>query len=351
MSIESYIQAMPKVELGLQLEGTFQKESLLTIAEQNDIPETLKHFSNWVSLLDRPDYAKTDQLINTVSKWIQQPDDLTRLVYELGVSLAKQNIRYAEVQVNPGLYLESGLTFEQFLAAINDGRNRVEQGWKVIINWVLTIPRDQPRKADDAIRWASSTAARKGNVVGIGLSGRENAQALDEFERSFKTAQKKELLSAVHVGDIFAGEEVLEAIQRLQPNRITDGWGTADSPDVIKLMVEQGISLSVCMAHSLCLGQVQSYAEYPLRHLYDEAIPLNITSEMPSLYKTNLIQEYMAAIEHADFTVRELEELTFSSIKSSFMTEEEKQTLTKSFQEEIEKLRQTHGVTEELTSG
>src|SRR5215813_9274097 len=101
MSIESFIRAMPKIELDLQFEGALQRDTLLTIAEENDIPSSLKHFDQWVALLDRPDYAHLDQLMLTVSQWIQQPEDLTRLVYDLGVSLAKQNIRYAEVALNP----------------------------------------------------------------------------------------------------------------------------------------------------------------------------------------------------------------------------------------------------------
>jgi adenosine deaminase len=349
MSIESFVRAMPKVELNLQLEGALEKDTLLIIAEENDVPTSLKHFSQWAGLLDRPDYAHLDQLIQTVTQWIQQPEDLTRLVYDLGVALAKQNICYAEVAVNPLYYTEIGLTFEQFLNAINDGRDRVKRAWNVRIDWLLIVPRDQPRKADDVVRWATSTAAKKGYVLGITLAGREGAQAFEEFERSFRTAQKKELPRVVRAGDIFAGEEVLEAIQRLQPDRLADGWGTADAPDVIQLLLDNHIALDVCMAHSLCMGQVATYGDYPLRHLYDEGIDLNLSSGMPSLYKTNLSQEYLAAVEHCGFSIGELEELALRAVDSSLMADEEKQTLKSQFAEDYSRLHEEHEVAAEST--
>jgi hypothetical protein len=75
MSVASYIQAMPKVELVLTLEGAMQRIPLLKIAEANEIPETLKHFSDWVSLLDKPDYKRLSNLIKMAASWLQIADN------------------------------------------------------------------------------------------------------------------------------------------------------------------------------------------------------------------------------------------------------------------------------------
>lgn len=347
MSIETFLQAMPKIELDLQFEGSLQKETLLIIADENEIPTTFKHYRQWVDLLDRPDYDRLDQLIRTIVQWIKQPEDLTRLVYDLGVSLAKQNIAYAEVAVNPFLYIENGFTFEQFLSALNDGRDRVDRAWKVKLAWILNLHRDQPRRSEDIIRWASSTAARKGNVVGIGLYGRENVQAIEEFERPFKTAQKKELSTVARVGDIFGGEEVLETVQRLLPGRIINGWGTADSPDVIGLMIQNHITLNTSVAHSLCMGHVKNYQEYPLRHLYSSGMSLTINSGMPSFYKTNLTQEYQAVVDHCGFNIKEVEELVLQSITASLLPEDDKISLTEQFNTRFALLHNEHQVPSE----
>jgi adenosine deaminase len=340
MTAESFIRAMPKVELHIHLDGAMSKDSLATIAEQNDISETVKHFNQWLGLLDRPDYARLDELAHTVSQWVRQPEDLTRLVYELGVNLAKQNVRYAEVSIDPTLYIDNGLTFEQLLNAINDGRDRVERGWRVRLAWILTIPRDQPRRADDVVRWATSATAKKSSVVGLGLSGRQNAQPVVEFERAFKTAHKKGLPCVLHTGD--TAESMLEVLQSLQPSRVVDGWGTADAPDVRDWLINQHIPLGICMAQDLCLGHVGRYADYPLRQLYDDGILVTLGSDMPSLYKTSLTEEYLAAVEHNGFSVEEIEIIALNAVRASLLPDEEKEELLRVFAAEYAQLRSEH---------
>jgi adenosine deaminase len=343
MSRESFIQAIPKVELDIYLEGTIRKETLLTIAEQNDVAETLKQFNQWVNLFDNPDYQRLDEIIRTFSQWLQQPDDFSRIVYELGVSLDKQNVRYAEVHVNPLLYLEnSGLTFEQFLTALNDGRSRCERAWGVRIGWILDVPRDQPRKADDVLRWATSAAAKKGGVVGMGLSGLENAQPAAQFERPFKTAQKKELPRSAQAGAQLAAEGILDVLQQIEPDRIIDGWGTADAPDVIGILTERHIPLSVCIARALCLGKVETASSFPLRQLYDDGVLLTVGSSMPNLYKTTLVNEYLTLAEHVGFETEEVEEIALNAVRVSWLPDEEKTAMLNDFSSKYAELRAEH---------
>jgi adenosine deaminase len=342
MSVESYVRAMPKVELHVHLEGAMQKNTLLLIAEQNEINETTKHFDEWVRLLDNPDFSRLDEIVTTVSSWLQQPEDITRIVYDLGVTLKEHNVLYAEVSVKPSLYMESGITFEQFLAAINDGRDRVERAWGVRLAWIFTIPRDQPRKADDILRWATNASSRKGGVVALGLSGREDVQPIGQFERAFRSAEKKALPRAPHAGDVLGAEGILEAIHNLAPDRIYDGWGSADAPDVLKLLVEEHISLNVSLGQAVSLGWVSTYSSYPLRSLYDDGVVLTIGADMPSLYKTSLTDEYLAVVEHNDFSVDELEELVLNAVRTSFMSDEDKKALLEKFTQEYARLRAEH---------
>jgi adenosine deaminase len=342
MSVETFIRAMPKVELHVQLEGAVQRDTLLIIAEQNEINETLKHFNQWVGLIDKPDYNRLDDILYTTSQWMQEPDDLRHAAYELGVALAKQNVRYAEVSVFPTLFTEMGMSFENFLGAINDGRDRAFKAWGVRMNWILTIRRDQPRSADDVARWVTSTAAKKGNVVGIGLVGKESSQPAGQFERAFRSVAKKEMALAVHAGGNLGGEGVLDAVQTLQPNRVLNGWGTADAPDVINLLLERRITLGISMARALCIGQVGTYADYPLRHLVDEGIQVILGSDMPSYFKSTLTDEYLAAVEHNGLGVDEIQEIALNAVRAAQLSEDEKQTMLDEFRQEYARLRAEH---------
>jgi adenosine deaminase len=342
MSIENFVRAMPKVELHVHLEGAWRKDTLLMIADENDTRATLKHFDTWVKLLDNPDFARLEQISRTVAQWLQYGEDLTRIVYDLGVALSKQNVRYAEVSFNPTLYSHMGITIEAMLDAMNDGRDRVLRGWGVQMAWILTFPRDDARKADELLRFAGTIAAKRAGVVAIGLAGRESPQPITQFERTFKNAEKKDIMRVLHAGDAFGVTGTLETLKLLHPNRIMDGVGAADAPDVLQILKDEHIALDVAMARALCFNEFTSYADYPLRQLYDAGIPLTLGSDMPSYFKTNLSDEYLAAVEHAGLTIEELQDVALTAVRESFLPDDVQQTMLKEFVEEYARLSAEH---------
>jgi adenosine deaminase len=343
MSLETFIQAMPKAELGIQLEGAVSKQTLLLIAEQNEIAAGNKGFNEVVKQLDKPNYEKLPEFAAIVSQWVRHPDDLSRFAYDVGVSLSKQNVLYAEIGVNPLLYMtHTGMSFEQFAEALHDGSDKAQRGWKVQIQWVLNASREEPRRADDVLRWATSATGRKHNFVAFGLTGREELQPAAQFERIFKGAEKKACPRVVHAGDKQGAEGTLAALESLVPERIIGGWGTADAPDVIQKLVENNVLLVVSMARQLCLGRIPTYADYPVRHLYNEGVRLSLTSHMPMFYKTTLTDEYLALVEHNDFTLEELEDIALNAVRYSLLAEDQKADMLAAFRAQYTALRGEH---------
>jgi len=342
MSIETFIRAMPKVELRVRLEGAYRKETLMLIAEQNDIPETTKNYQQWFKLLENPDYTKLDELVRVLTGWFRHPDDLTRVVYDLGVALAKQNVKYVEVAINPISHMLPGMSFDEFMDALNDGRNRAQRGWGIRMGWILIVPREEPRRADDVVRWATSVTGKKGGVIALGLSGREEVQPAGQFERPFTNAQKKDVFCVVQAGDSLQGEGIIAAIQHLNPRRIIDGRGAADAPDVLNLLVEKDIALDISLARALCHGWSQSYAAYPLRHLFDADVKVTLNTDMPAFYKSSLTDEYLAAVQHCGLTIEDLEQIALNAILYSFLPEDEKAIMAAEFMQEYERLRAEH---------
>jgi adenosine deaminase len=267
---------------------------------------------------------------------------LTRIVYDLGVALSKQNVRYAEVSFNPTLYSHMGITIEAMLDAMNDGRDRVLRGWGVQMAWILTFPRDDARKADELLRFAGTVGAKRAGVVAIGLAGRESPQPIAQFERTFKNAEKKDIMRVLHAGDAFGVTGTLETLKMLHPNRIMDGVGAADAPDVLQILKDEHIALDVSMARALCFNEFQRYADYPLRQLYDAGIPLTLGSDMPSYFKTTLSDEYLAAVEHTGLTIEELQDVALTAVRESFLPEDVQQTMLKEFVDEYARLSTEH---------
>jgi adenosine deaminase len=342
MSIESYLEAIPKVELNIRLEGAVSSDVTLLIAEQNEVAEGLKHFNTWAGLVQKPDYDRADEIIKVASQWPRLPEDLSRMAYNVGTALSKQNVRYAEVTVNPALYSELQIPLEQFFAALNDGRDRAERAWGVRMSWILAIPREEPRRADDIVRYALTAAGRKANVVAIGLVGKESSQPVGQFERAFANAEKKGVPQTAAAGEMEGAEGIQKTIEILNPTRIDIGWGAASSPEVLSLLQVSETPVVVSLTRALKTHKIASYKEYPLRKLYDEGVKVVLSSDMPAFYGTNLNEQFRIAAKDLDFAVEELEELALNAVRGSFLPEDEKAALLEAFQQEYAALRAEH---------
>jgi len=334
---------MPKVELYAHFEGAIPRETLLMVAEENDIAASMKvrQYNDLVNSLTKPDISKIDELAATYVGWLKHPEDLVRVVYDMGLGFSRQNIRYAEVSISPALYTENGMPFEAFLEAINDGRDRVERGWKVKINWIFTIPRDRPRKGDDVAKWVVSAAARKGNVVGMGLSGREDAQPAGQFAKPFATVEKKGMGRVAHVRTFSHVEPVQETLQILNPPRITESWGIADDAETLEFIAQRDITFVAVAARELRLGRIASYGEYPLTKLMDH-LKVVVGTGMPALYQTSLTDELVGLGVQHNLSLSDLETLTRHAIQGSFLGDDEKKTLQEEYVRQFAQLSAEH---------
>lgn len=339
MSVERIIREMPKVELHVHLEGALKPETLALIAEQNEIETTSKHFRQWMQLVREPDYTRLGEIATAAVKWLQHPDDITRVVYELGVQLDKQNVRYAEVCVDPTRFADI-LTFEQFLAAINDGRDRAQRAWGIRLAWLLCIPRDNPRSADEIARWATSATARRSGVVGMGLYGSEDAQPVGQFERAFRTAEKKGVARFPHAGDALGAEGVREALTALEPDRIALGWGDWYTPEIVDLLLARETAADLTMTRTVRLNPaVAGYRDLGyVRGLYDAGVTLVISSGLPALLGTSLTDEYLALHTQLGFSLDEIQDIALNAVRTSQLAPEEKQALMDEFGAEYERL-------------
>ncbi|MCY4064584.1 MAG: hypothetical protein OXG53_19640 [Chloroflexi bacterium] len=332
MSFRDFITALPKVELNLQLTGALRMESLLLIANQNGIPAQMDDFSQWVEHLTNPDPKRIDEIARVAGSWALYPEDIALVVYDIGVALAKQNVRYAEVAVAPSDFIGSAkMNFDTFIDALNDGRDRSRRAWNVDMSWIFSIPRDNPRAGDDVARWASGSAGRLGNVVAIALVGPEDAQPLGQFHRAFATAHKKELPAAASAGDSAGASEIREIIDELQPGRLVNAWRLAEDASLLNHVVETGIPLVNSMTRALKTGQMEKAQDIPAARLQEANAQLVLSCDNPSLYHSSLLDEYVMAREDCGLSSESLVQMARRAIELSFLDGERKANMLRDF--------------------
>ncbi|MCK6578037.1 MAG: hypothetical protein L6Q98_08035 [Anaerolineae bacterium] len=342
MSLRSFIEAMPKIELNVQLEGSFEISRLLFISEQYEIPETLKHYNDWVGLIRKPDYARLYDILRVANSWVRDGDDLSRLAYDLATKLHKQRVRYAEVGVCPAYYPDCNLDFEGFFAAINDGRQRAERAWGIRMQWILNTFRDEPRRVEDTVRWGSSIPAQRAGVIGVGLIGRDDLHSPAQFEKPFRSAEKRELVRVVRVGELTGRAGISDTLASLNPSRILDARELWEDDDVMAQVVQQSVLVSFSPSRLIKQKWIENSARLPIRKLLDRGVKLTVSSDQSTLYQTSLNQEYILAAEADTLSSEEITDMALTAITHSALPIEEKESLRQAFLDEIETLVVEH---------
>ncbi len=342
MGLREFFAAIPKVDLNLQLTGAFVDEGLLMIARQNGVPAETDDFAYWTDLLVNPDYQRIDELAAVAGSWVRYPEDIARVVYDIGVGLAKAGVSYAEVAVTPSEFMQtSSMSIDVFINALNDGRDRALRGWGADMSWILCIPRDNPRVGDDVARWSTSAAAKSGNVVALGLIGEEDAQPVGQFKRAFATARKKGIFTVAQAGSMGA-DGLMSAMEELEPHRLTETWGIHNHPDIINSLAESGTPIVVSVSRALRRGLAENASAYPLRTLVDNNVQVLLASGMPRLYQSSLVDEYVMAVEQCGLDLSDVVDLARRSIQLSFLEDERKKTLLDKFDKQLEFAKLSH---------
>lgn len=346
--MENLVRALPGVELFLQLEGAWQTERLLTIADQNGRLDGPEAHATWQQRLKRPDPAERFSLMAETSRWLEYDDDVALAVYEAGLSLARQNVCYAELHVNPAHFTEQRWSVDRLLEALNDGRRRVEIAWKVKLRWVLNVFRDQPRHADDAVRLAGSAAGQQAGIVGMCLGGPEGAQPPGQFERAFRTAARKGIPTALHANGVRGDAASLrEELELLQPQRLIGGLAAVDDQELSASLAQQELPVVVTMSEAVALGLVASREEYPLQHLANEGLRLIPSSSMPAIYGATLVEEQFTVVERFGPGVDELQRMIMNAADACWLPEDEKEALRAQLQERMAAALAEHPVTDD----
>ncbi len=308
--LRATIQAMPKAEIHIHLEGAIRPRTLLALAERHgrldQLPANdLAGLRDWFRFTDFPHFI---QVYLAISDLLRTPDDFAFIVHARGRDMAEQNIRYSELTFTPFTHTHlqaKNLTIDDLLAGLEAGRAQAKADFDVEMRWVFDIPRNvsfppgyqahdgagyDPLPAETTLGYAIQGMDR--GVVGFGLGGFEVGAPAQPFAHAFVEAKAAGLLSVPHAGETMGATSVRSAIEDLQADRIGHGVRAIEDPEVLLMLRDRNIPLEINPTSNVCLHVYRRAAEHPFPHLDRMGLTVTVNSDDPPLFNTTLEQEY-----------------------------------------------------------
>ncbi len=189
------------------------------------------------------------------------------------------------------------------------------------MQWIVDLIRDSgPEWALGHLR--EILARKSPAVMGITLGGSEDCYPQEAFAEVFALAREHGLRRSVHAGEALGPESVWSALKALAPERIGHGVRAIEDPRLVAHLAEAQIPLEVCPTSNIFTRAYASYAEHPVKKLFDAGVPITINSDDPTFFRTTLTEEY-AHVAARGFTRDQIGEVLRNGFRYAFLGSEE----------------------------
>ena len=322
MTVLDYIKKVPKAELHLHIEGSFEPELMFEIALRNkiEIPyasiEDLKkayQFSNLQDFLDIY-YAGANVLI-----YEQDFYDLTMAYFK---QCAKENVLHTEIMFDPQTHTKRGIAFSTIINGIQRAREEAETQFGISSLLIMSYLRHLSE--EDAFETLRQSLPYKHLIKAVGLDSSEKGNPPSKFQKVFEASIKEGYVPVAHAGEEGPAEYIYEALDLLKVARIDHGNNCLSDSKLVDRLVQEKMALTVCPLSNTALRNVDHLNNHPLKKMLDLGLKVTVNSDDPAYFGGYLTQNYISCIEALDLSLDEVKQLVRNSFEYSFLSEQDK---------------------------
>jgi adenosine deaminase len=252
------------------------------------------------------------------------PTAVERSVYEvIGGAYRKNNVTQLELRFNPMKRNRGGeQDLDHIIAAALRGMDRAVLEYpQVRAGLIFCLDRGFSPALNEIIA-AKAVAWQSRGVVGIDMAG----PVVDRFRFAdyaeiFAACRRAGLGLTVHAGETGGPEEVRDALEQLEPDRIGHGVRAADDPAVLGMLRERGTVLEVCPSSNLNTRVLSSVADVrrTVRALIDHDVRFTISTDGPEMLRSYLRDELVMLLRHEILSLDEVERAIRVATEASFL--------------------------------
>lgn len=319
-STVQFIQGLPKAELHLHIEGSLEPELMFELGRRNAVAlpfQTVEDvraayaFSNLQDFLDI--YYQGAGVLLTERDF----HDLAMAYFR---RVAADGCRHVELFFDPQTHTDRGLPFSVAADGLLAGMVEAERTLGVTSSLILCFL----RHLDEDAAFATLKAAEPylDRIIGVGLDSSEVGHPPSKFVQVFKTAKDLGLKLVAHAGEEGPPEYVWEALDMLHVDRIDHGNRALEDPALVKRLVADSVTLTVCPLSNLKLCVVDDLKDHPLKRMLDLGLKATLNSDDPAYFGGYLGRNWTETAAALALSRADLVTLAKNSFTGSFLPPE-----------------------------
>jgi adenosine deaminase len=311
------IEALPKVELHMHIEGSLEPELLFALALRNGI--ALRHDS--VAALRRAyDFSDLQSFLDLYyegARVLRTERDFHDLALAYFERARGQNVRHAEIFFDPQTHTARGVPFEVVIQGLSRAQRAAEASLGVSSLLIMCFLRHL--SAEEAMRTLEEALPFRDRIAGVGLDSAERDHPPGAFAAVFDRARAEGWRTVAHAGEEGPPEYIWQALDLLGVARIDHGVRCVEDERLVDRLRQRQIPLTVCPLSNVRLRVFDRIERHNLGRLLELGLCATVNSDDPAYFGGYVQENYLAVQEGLGLGVPQLEQLARNAIDASFL--------------------------------
>src|SRR3984893_13001871 len=322
MHRDTLIKRLPKCELHIHIEGSWEPELMFALARRNGIR---LRYPSVAALRQAYQFRNLQDFLNIYYQGMSvliTGQDFYDLAWAYLERAHADNIRHVEMFFDPQGHTSRGVPFSTVVEGLHRAIGDAGRQLGVQASLIMCFLRHLDEA--DAERTLDSALACKDRIVGGGPDSSEIGPPPGNLKRVFRRARDAGFFLAAHAGEEGPPSYVWEALDVLGVARVDHGNRAIEDADLVARIAREQVALTMCPLSNLRLRVVDDLAHHPLRRMMDKGVMATVNSDDPAYFGGYVNANYRAISEALDFGREEVAAIVRNGINASLMTGPEK---------------------------
>lgn len=320
--MKGFIEGIPKAELHLHIEGTFEPELMFKIAQRNKVKipynsiEKLKAAYNFNNL---------QEFLNVYyagCKVLLKKQDFYDMTMAYLKKAHQQNILHTEIMFDPQTHTDRGVPFNTVITGIHRAREDAKKDFGISTKLIMSFLRHLDEES--AFKTLEEAQPFYNQIDAVGLDSSEIGHPPSIFERVFKKARAEGYLLVAHAGEEGPAEYVWEALNLIKVDRIDHGNHSLEDNRLVQRLAKRKMPLTLCPLSNLKLKVVKDLTDHPLKTMMQRGLFVTVNSDDPAYFGGYVNENYLAIQQALELTEEDIIQLAKNSFEASFLNEADK---------------------------
>ena len=291
------IEALPKTELHVHLEGTLEPEMSFALAQKNGIALPFRTPEELLKAYDFHDLPSFLAIYYPAMNVLQDESDFFALTWAYLQKAHSQNILYAEMFFDPQAHTSRGVTFDTVLTGYRRAIVQAERELGISASLILCFLRDM--SAEYAMATLMESLPYKDWIIAVGLDSDERDNPPSKFAEVFARARAEGYLLTSHCDIDQPGsiEHIRQVIEEIGVDRIDHGTNIVEDASLVAAVRERGIGFTCCPVSNDFVVDDMKAAE--IVQLLHDGVRVTVNSDDPAYFGAYITDNYLALAQAA----------------------------------------------------